>query len=210
MAVLARDAIWEYLQKPANQLVVTPLLEAGQVGASSIDVRLGHQFIILRRPSVTHIDPTDAAGLNTQLHQTQQRIRVSVREPFIIHPGQLVLAATLEYVSMPTDLAATVEGRSSWGRLGLIIATASSVAPGFKGCITLELVNDGEVPLVLYPGIRIAQLIFHKTEEKGDYRGKPQVGGTIAEPAKYDCPTGPQFSRIHQDNEMKHWGKQNR
>ncbi len=208
MPVLAKAAIWNYLSRVENQLIVTPLLQEEQVGAASIDVRLGHQFIILRRPSVTHIDPTDASALTSTLHQTQHRIRVSIREPFIIHPGQLVLAATLEYVSMPTDLAASVEGRSSWGRLGLIIATASSVAPGFKGCITLELVNDGEVPLVLYPGVRIAQLVFHKTDESGDYRRRGYGDANEQpDPAKYDCPTGPQFSRIHQDKEMLHWGR---
>jgi dCTP deaminase len=82
----------------------------------------------------------------------------------------------------------------------LIIATACSVAPGFKGCITLELLNQGEVPLVLYPGVRIAQLIFQRTEQESDYRDS---GGP-----KYDCPTGPEFSRIHHDEEMMFWGRQ--
>src|SRR5439155_26160938 len=102
--------------------------------------------------------------------RSQESIRISLHDQFIIHPGQLVLGATLEYLSLPKTVAASVEGRSSWGRLGLIIATACSVAPGFKGCITLELVNDGEVPLVLYPGVRIAQLIFHRTLKSASYR----------------------------------------
>lgn len=202
MSILAREALWNrLLSVSTDRLVITPLLEERQVGAASVDVRLGHQFIVLQRPAVTHIDPTMVGQLEKNIHQSQHRIRVSLHEPFIIHPGQLVLAATLEFVSLPTDLAASVEGRSSWGRLGLIVATASSVAPGFKGCITLELVNDGEVPLALYPGIRVAQLVFHNTEKEADYLGRS------TEPVKYDCPTGPQFTRIHHDREMKLWGR---
>lgn len=197
MTIQSTTDLWYRLLDEEDPLVVTPLLDEAQVGAASVDVRLGHQFITLKRASVTHIDPTERDRFDLRLQQTQHRIRVGMNEPFVIHPGQLVLGATLEYVSMPKDLAATVEGRSSWGRLGLIIATACSVAPGFKGCITLELVNDGEVPLVLYPGVRIAQLVFHNTDKKADYR---RVG-------KYDCPTGPEFSRIHDDQEMKIWGR---
>ena len=208
MAVLSQTVIWETVMRATDPLVITPLLEEGQVGASSVDVRLGHQFIVLQRPAVTHIDPTMVSDLVQRLHQTQHRIRVSLKEPFIIHPGQLVLAATLEYIAMPKDLAATVEGRSSWGRLGLIIATACNVAPGFSGCITLELVNDGEVPLVLYPGVRIAQLVFHRTEKEADYRHQEPsaLKSSPSSTAKYECPTGPQFSRIHDDREIAFWG----
>jgi dCTP deaminase len=201
MSVLTNAAIWDQIKKPADPLVITPLLEKEQIGASSVDVRIGHQFIVLQRPAVTHVDPTQVNHPKMSIYQTQHRIRVSLHEEFVIHPGQLVLGATLEYIAVPKDLAATVEGRSSWGRLGLIIATACSVAPGFKGCITLELLNQGEVPLVLYPGIRIAQLIFSRTEGKADYREKD-------DPPKYDCPTGPQFSQIHHDTEMPIWGNQ--
>jgi uncharacterized cupin superfamily protein len=123
-------------------------------------------------------------------------MRVSLREPFIIHPGQLALGATLEYLSLPERLTATVEGRSSWGRLGLIIATACNIDPGFKGCITLELVNNGEAPLVLYPGVRIAQFVFHRAE-----------GAAVYGEGKYNCPVGPQFSRIDKDEEMPFWGQ---
>ena len=208
MAVLSQTVIWDTVMRSTDPLVITPLLEEGQIGASSVDVRLGHQFIVLQRPAVTHIDPTFVSDLEQRLHQTQHRIRVSLKEPFIIHPGQLVFAATLEYIAMPKDLAATVEGRSSWGRLGLIIATACSVAPGFSGCITLELVNDGEVPLVLYPGVRIAQLVFHRTEKDANYRHHERSSSKCSpsSTAKYECPTGPQFSRIHDDREIAFWG----
>ena len=202
MTVLSRPAIWNRIHQSDDPLVLSPLLDPQQVGAASIDVRIGHQFIILQRSVVPHIDPSEPLTLRESLYRTQHKVRVQTKQEFVIHPRQLVLGATLEYVSMPKDLAAAVEGRSSWGRLGLIIATASSVAPGFKGCITLELVNDGEVPIVLRPGMRIAQLVFFDTEKEADYRDFAlQDSAGI----KYDCPTGPEFSRIYQDKETDFW-----
>ena len=202
MSVLSQSMLWNRIHQQDDPLVISPLLDTKQVGAASIDVRIGHQFIILQRSVVPHIDPSNPEELRESLYRTQQKVRVQTKQPFVIHPRQLVLGATLEYISMPKDLAAMVEGRSSWGRLGLMIATACSVAPGFKGCITLELVNDGEVPIVLRPGIRIAQLVFFETAKDADYRrSDASQNGQV----KYDCPTGPEFSRIHRDAEIKFW-----
>lgn len=196
MSVLSNNELWRRIESPVDPLVLTPLLDPAQVGASSIDVRIGHQFIVLQRSEVPHMDSSCVDELVNSLHRTQRKIRIQTKQKFVIHPQQLVLAATLEYISMPKDLAAMVEGRSSWGRLGLIIATACSVAPGFKGCITLELVNDGEVPIILRPGMRIAQLVFFDTAKEADYRECD---------AKYNCPTGPEFSKVHLDKESKFW-----
>jgi dCTP deaminase len=84
------------------------LLDAKQVGASSVDVRLGHQFIVLRRAAVTHVDATDARDLRKQIQRSQHKMCVWIRQPFIIHPGQLALGATVEYLSLPRHLTATV------------------------------------------------------------------------------------------------------
>lgn len=196
MSILSKEEILREMAKSTDPLVVTPLLEASQVGAASVDVRLGHEFIVLRRSSLSHIDPTqgNADDWETDLHRWQERVRISLLKPFVLNPGELVLGATMEYIAVPLTVAASVEGRSSWGRLGLIIATASTVGPGFKGCVTLELVNSGGVPLVVYPGVRIAQLVFQRLGGSGKYDGK------------YDCPTGPQFTRIHLDKEVAFWG----
>lgn len=194
MAVLAKEALVREMKRADDPLVITPLLDTAQIGDASIDLRLGHQFIVLLRSSVDHIDPAVAEGIawETALHRSQQRIRMALFQSFVLHPGQLVLAATLEYISVPRNLAAVIEGRSSWGRLGLIVATANSVSPGFKGCITLELVNQGGVPLKVYPGLPIAQMVFHRAEGASSYQGR------------YNCPTGPEFSRIH-GNEALRW-----
>jgi dCTP deaminase len=199
MSILSKSEILDSIADKSDPLVITPLLDERQIGAASIDVRLGHQFIILRRSSIQSIDPTvgSSSEWNSLLHKWQERIRISLFRPFVLSPGQLVLGATLEYVSIPRSMTAAVEGRSSWGRLGLIIATAVTVGPGFKGCVTLELVNEGGVPLVVYPGVRIAQLVFQRT------------GGTSAYLGKYTCPTGPEFSKIHADADVSVWGSRN-
>lgn len=95
----------------------------------------------------------------------QSLIRKGWGESFYLHPGELVLAATLEYIVMPADLTAQVITRSSYGRLGLLSATAVQVHPDFHGCLTLELVNLGEMPLAITPGERVAQLMFFTMTE---------------------------------------------
>lgn len=200
MSVLARKQILDRMSESADPLIVTPLLEERQIGDASVDVRLGHEFIVLRKASVSHIDPTVRVQTRTEsdTYRWQERTRISLFKAFVLNPGELVLGSTMEYVAIPKTISAAVEGRSSWGRLGLIIATATTVGPGFKGCITLELVNSGGVPLIVYPGIRIAQLVFQQLSGEGRYSGK------------YGCPTGPQFSRIHQDLEVGLWGPKRR
>lgn len=192
MSVLSREAILRSMREK-DPLVVTPILEESQIGDASVDARLGHEFLIFRRSSIQNLDSTQTD--RPVVHRLQERVRISLFQSFVLHPGQLVLGATLEYISLPASIAASVEGRSSWGRLGLFVATASTIAPGFKGCITLELVNSGEVPIVLYPGVRIAQFVFHRTEGSSEYSGK------------YKCPTGPQFTRIYDDREIQLWGR---
>jgi deoxycytidine triphosphate deaminase len=110
-----------------------------------------------------------------------------------------VLAATLEYVVLPGDLGAQVITRSSYGRLGLITATAIQIHPLFRGCLTLELVNLGALPISLYPGERVAQLVLSVAT--------PPLIGTL-EP-KYDCATRPEFSRVRKDRDagiLRHLG----
>ncbi len=168
MSVLTKKIILRELQKgqDGNGLVITPL-EISQIGAASIDLHLGNEFIVFRRASITSMDIIEVPD---NMHEYQEKVRISNSEQFILHPGQLILGATQEYVALPENITATICGRSTWGRTGLIIATATQIAPSFKGCVTLELVNEGEIPLVLYPGLRVAQLILYRTE--GEYSVK--------------------------------------
>jgi dCTP deaminase len=170
--------------------VITPLLAQAQIGDASIDVRLGNQFILFRMHNFGAFDAHDPTS---QLHNMQSRHVVRFGEGMVLHPGSLALGATFEYVRMPLDLECQVEGRSSWARVGLQIATATSVEPSFRGVITLELSNVGTIPLKLYPGVRIAQLVFRSVH--------PPLKQLVSDGRKYKCPVGPEFSKLHQDKD---------
>lgn len=162
MSALLREQLLEAMQRPlAERLVVSPMLDVEQVGPSSIDLRLGTQFIAVQRHAELAIDPFDARSMTGR----EEFINIPFGETFVLHPGHFVLGATLEYLCVPNDMAGQVLGRSSWGRLGLVVATAVVVQAGFRGCLTLELANEGSVPLLLRPGLRVAQLCLWQAAE---------------------------------------------
>jgi len=190
LGVISKKEITEYLNQ--KKLIISPMLDAEiQIGRCSVDIRLGNEFITTKETQLSVLDVRDRENLKNNIMQYQEKIRIGYGEPFILHPREFVLGASLEYVSLPLDLMAYVVGRSSWGRLGLVIATATLIDPGFKGVITLELANIGKVPLKLYPCLRIAQLVFHKlSSETEGYSGQ------------YLTSTGPKFSEIYDDKEL--------
>lgn len=176
-----------------NQLVVTPLIDFDQISPGVIDIRLNTDFIVTRRTRFGLIDPIrDKNDLDTKIKRYQEYTYRKLGESLTLHPTQFVLGSTLEYIKLPKDLTAYVLNRSSWGRLGLIIATAPVIHPGFAGSITLELTNVGDVPITLYPGIRIAQLVLHLTNEDDE----------PLKLSKYQYSVGPKFSNIHHDEEF--------
>jgi dCTP deaminase len=139
MSVLAKSVLEDLLKK--KDIVITPLLDQDQIQDSSIDVRLGNEFIVIRKTRLTSLDlRRDRETFSQQLHGYQVRTRIEYGKEFVLHPGQLVLGATLEYIRLPSNVAAYVIGKSSWGRMGLIIATATAIAPGYCGTPTLEIV----------------------------------------------------------------------
>lgn len=199
MGLLSKSEIEEWLNKDLNErLVITPILDPReQISEGAVDLRLSTTFILTQKTEFARMDPTQGKEqLKAEIQKYQFRVSKRFHEEFVLHPHQLVLGATLEYLSFPDGLGGYVLSRSSWGRLGLVIATAAFVNPGFKGCLTLELLNHGEVPLVLCPGMRIAQLALHRVT------GKPG-----AHPTRYRCPTEPQFSLIYNDKDLEHWGR---
>jgi dCTP deaminase len=167
-----------------KRLVIAPLLEPAEQlrdDQASIDVRLGFEFALVSPSSYGVID--EFGGITDTLTQPSLKTLytkkyVPLGGKIVIHPHQFILASTLEYMRLPKDLMAYVIGRSTWGRLGLIVATAVGVQPGYAGSLTLELRNLGETPLSLYPGEAIAQLFFHsvdgvdlKAQALGQYSG---------------------------------------
>lgn len=192
MSTLTRDRIQERLSSELpHRLVVTPILSKKQLGDVSIDVRLSNQFIVFRMHTFGLFQPFSTPSAQLRIMQERQVIKFG--KPFVLHPGMLALGCTFEYICLPSDIECQVEGRSSWARLGLQIATATSVEPGFKGVITLELSNLGTIPIELYPGVRIAQLFFHDA--------KPKINEAYSGTRKYRCPVGPQFSLIANDRD---------
>ncbi len=165
--MLKADKIAALLDVGEDPLVIVPRpdIEALKAsGSASLDLRLGTWFVSLRQARMTHLEvqDEDASPRLTKEHY------VPFGERFVLHPRSFVLSATLEWVRLSACLGAYVVGKSSWGRRGLIIATATGVHPGFKGCLTLELSNVGEVPVELWPGMTICQLFFHHVEAADD------------------------------------------
>jgi len=171
-------------------LIIMPLLDPAQISEASIDLTLGNVFIVMKRAQLPSLDFNKICrkDLPVNVYEFQERVQLRPDGTIVLHPDEFVLGSTLEYISLPKDIMAYVIGKSSLGRVGLVIATATHVAPGFRGTITLELSNLGSVPLVLYPTMPIAQLVFHKlcSPVKKGYSAKNNYAYT----------TGPTFSRL--------------
>ncbi len=176
-------------QGPDRGLVITPLMDLS-IGAASVDLRLGNKFVLFRSNRIEAFNPLEKVP---EARAIQAYTQKRWGQPFVLHPNELVLAHVLEYLKMPGDLSAQVLTRSSYGRLGLVTATATFIEPNYKGSLTLELVNLSEVPMSLTPGQRIAQLVLQQLD-----------GDIVEDPAsarKYHCPTGPEFSKVHTDRD---------
>lgn len=168
--ILKADQIVRELEKPEDEddpLIITPrpnLDDLRASGAASLDVRLGRWFLVCR-PSRTRL--LDVYDKNTPLPNESRLTKthyVPFGKEFILHPRTFVLGITIEWLRLPSNRGAYVIGKSSWGRHGLIIATATGVHPGFTGCLTLELSNIAEVPIIIRPGTCICQIFIHKVE----------------------------------------------
>lgn len=202
MGVLNQTEIKERMRRTdyKKKLLVTPLLREDQIGPASIDVRLGSSIIIPMKTYVGDQDVTRPDVVRQVEERLYDRRRLKYKSKFMLHPNQLILAVTLEFVSLPFDVACVIASRSSWGRLGLVVATAAMVQPGYKGCLTLELANLSESPIALYPGLPVGQLVFHDV---------PSKGGEVSYSGRYDCPTEaelPKFFSSETDRELSFWG----
>jgi dCTP deaminase len=199
---LTKHAIVERLNssksKDIEPIFVTPILDIeDQVGVTGVDVRLGKQFIVFKQHQTGTFSPLSRSERN--IFNYQEEIVIPIRHDITLHPGQLIIGCTLEYVSIPSDLECQVEGRSSWARLGLMIATATTVEPGYKGVITLELSNSGTIPIRLFPGLKIAQLIFHECSPR--HTLTPEQ----AEKKKYNFAIGPGLSKVNRDKYLNYF-----
>ena len=170
----------------AGRVVLDPY-EPGLLQPSSFDVRLDRWFRLFDNHKYPVIDPAEHQPELTRLVETKGD------QPFILHPGEFVLGATYEAVTLPDDIAARLEGKSSLGRLGLLThSTAGFVDPGFTGHITLELSNVATLPIKLWPGMKIGQLCFFRLSSPAE---KPYGSGEYA--SRYQGQRGPTASRSY-------------
>ncbi|MDI6702735.1 dCTP deaminase [Methanothermobacter wolfeii] len=193
MAILSDRDIKRYLEE--GLITIDPLDDPErQIQPSSVDLRIGNEFRgfrVIRKPCIDPKDPSDIDSYMESFHVDEG--------PFIIHPGEFALATTHEYIGLPDNLVARVEGRSSIGRLGITMhVTAGYIDPGFHGRITLEISNIGKMPVALYPMQRVCQIVFETMTSPSE---KPY--GHPARDSKYVGQTRPETSRIKDDYEIR-------
>ena len=180
--ILSDRSIREQLD--AGRIVIEPLDPKG-LQPSSVDLRLDRWFRVFRNHMMSHID------VKANLEELTQLVEVGEDEPFILHPGEFVLGSTLERVAVPDDLVGRIEGKASLGRLGLLIhSTAGFVDAGFDGQLTLELSNVANLPITLYPQMKIGQISFQQMTTPADV---PYGSGHLR--SKYKHQQGPMPSR---------------
>ena len=186
MTVLSDRTIKEELA--AGRLIIEPLDE-NAIQPASVDLRLDRSFSIFRPSSRPFVDVRQPAEDLTEL------VTIGSEAPFVIQPGAFCLGSTMETITLPDDIVARVDGKSSLGRLGMLVhATAGYVDPGWTGRLTLELSNQSQMPIALYYGMRVAQVSFIRMTTRVDRPyGSPQLG------SKDQGQTGPTPSRIFEE-----------
>jgi dCTP deaminase len=186
MSVLADRDIHAAIE--AGEIVVRPF-DPHDVQPASIDLHLDRKFRVFRNNRYPYIDLRQPQPDLTEL------LEIRDDEPFILHPGEFVLGQTLEWVEIPDDLLAHLDGKSSLGRVGLLIhSTAGYVDPGWKGTLTLELSNVANLPIALYFGMKIGQISFVRMTSPVDKPyGSPELG------SKYQGQSEPTASAFHRD-----------
>ena len=159
------------------------------VQPSSVDLRVDSEFLVFNN----HLDPY--IDVRDEQPDLTDPVEATDEQPFILHPGEFVLGSTLEKVTLPKDLVARIEGKSSLGRLGLLVhATAGFVDAGFSGWLTLELSNVANLPIAIYPGMKIGQLAFFQLDREAEHAyGDAELG------SKYQGQRGPTASRYYRN-----------
>ena len=190
MSVLSDRTIKQQLA--SGRLGIDPL-DREAIQPASVDLRLDRSFRVFRSTARPFVDVREPVEDLTEL------VEIRDGEPFVIQPASFCLGSTIETVTLPDDIVARVDGKSSLGRLGLLVhATAGYVDPGWTGRLTLELSNQSQMPIALYYGMRIAQVSFLQLTTPVDRPyGSPELG------SKYQGQTGPTASRISREFEKR-------
>jgi len=201
MSVLSSKQIFDrlYRDNPRDpeRIFLMPTPNPGEIKDASVDLVLGNYFIVTKTAKFSILDASERAT-RQDIASYQEKVFVPFNKHLVLHPGTFVLGITWQYIGLPNNIYAQVFSRSTWGRAGLTVATAVSVHPDFCGCLTLELVNNGNVPLALHPGSRIAQIVFFDVE--------PTVASEPIRVSKYCGMTEPEFSKLYEEyKELEEW-----
>lgn len=177
-----------------GRITIRPTIDpAVQLGACSVDLRLGNTFQVFDYSRHPYIDLRS----DTPIRDYMRTVEIADDQPFIIQPRGFVLAATLEWLELADDIAGRLEGRSSLARLGIVVhSTAALFEPGWRGCVVLELGNLGLMPVALYSGLRICAMTFEQVSSEVDTPYHSKHGN------KYTGQIGPMASKIYQDADI--------
>ncbi len=193
MSLLIREELTARINSgKEGQIFIDPLLGDDQIGAVSLDLRLDYDFLVSvlnQRPSISLHPDNDHSGPEVLFQSTRR----DLGDVFLVHPGQTVLATSLEYMGLPLDVYADIISRSSCHRLGISIN--SMFQPGFRGCVSLELFNHSNVPIELVVGSRVVQARFFRNE-------KPEAYMNPGQWRKYIGHVRPTISRASRDNDL--------
>lgn len=196
MNLLSKAELMQYYESAEPEsLFIEPLLNINQIGNFTIDLRFGYDFLVsimTRKPSI-ELFPSKNHEIHQPIRTFFQETRRDLGDRFIVYPHQVVLATTLEYVSLPPNCYADVLSRSSYTRLGLSLNTM--IQPGYRGCISLELFNHGNTPVELIVGSRICQIRIFQNETGGEYISNESQ-------RKYFGNVRPTVSAAESDNEL--------
>jgi len=184
--VLSDKTIQEELAR--GRIVINPL-DKSCIQPASVDVHLDRKLLLFRNSRRPYID------IRENLESLTDMEEIADDQPFMLHPGEFILGSTVEHISIPEDLVARLEGKSSLGRIGLLIhSTAGYVDPGWKGHLTLELSNVSNLPVTLYYSMKIGQISFLRLTTAAErLYGSPGLG------SKYQGQTEPTASRLYRD-----------
>ena len=173
----------------AGRIVVNPI-DPDDIQPASIDLHLGGRFLVFSNARVMPF-----IDVREPLDSLMEPVDIAGDAPFMLHPGEFALGSTLEHIELPADLVARLEGKSSLGRIGLLIhSTAGFVDPGWQGRLTLELSNVARLPIALYYGMKIGQISFLRLTTPAErLYGAPELG------SRYQGQSGPTASRFHRD-----------
>jgi len=188
--VLSDRSIKEALAE--GRIVIDPLDES-DIQPASVDLHLGRMLLAFTSSHRPYVD------LREDVADLTEELKLADDDPFMLHPGEFILGSTMETIHLPNDLVASLEGKSSLGRVGLVIhSTAGYVDPGWQGTLTLELTNVSRLPITLYYGMRIGQISFQRMTTPVDRPyGSKELG------SRYFGSTGPTATRMHLDFDEK-------